>query len=148
MLLVNSLKNLMGNTVIGNEMVKPLWTVYSVLFHWVEGGGREDCKRGFASVLEHFSLPYVKCASFNFTVYIYVYTYETWMTYETYVCHTRVAKFSIYNILAQVLRQNVFCDICSQSVPCFALHPCICSLSIWFVTNRSWGAFAWYWHSF
>lgn len=33
----------MGNVVFGNGIVKaPLWTVYPVLVHWVEGGGREE----------------------------------------------------------------------------------------------------------
>lgn len=50
--------------------------MYSVLFHWVEGSGREDRKRGFASVLGHSGLPCVKCASFNFTVEVYVCTLQ------------------------------------------------------------------------
>ena len=51
MLLLHSFLKLMGNTVIGIGIVKsPLRIVYSVLFHWVEGGGREVCKRSFASV--------------------------------------------------------------------------------------------------
>ena len=55
MLLLHSFLKLMGNTGIGIGIVKsPLRIVYSVLFHWVEGGWKENCNM---MLLEHFSLP-------------------------------------------------------------------------------------------
>lgn len=83
MLLVNSFLKLMGNTVIGNGIVKPpLRTVYSLCFFigLREVGGKfaKDvllvCTRTFQVTIAL----YVKCISFNFTVHI-MYILDKWV---------------------------------------------------------------------
>ena len=83
MLLVNSFLKLMGNTVIGNGIVKPLLqTIYSLCFFigLREVGGKfaKDlllvCSRTFQLTIDL----YVKCISFNFTVYI-MYILDKWV---------------------------------------------------------------------